>query len=107
MVKKHRAAVDNAYMLAMLWATCGLGLLALTTGVVSLLLRQVFPWLRSRVRWQPWAWSNVMFGLFLMVESVPRLAGTTPGWALGFSLVAFVPLAAFVDLSMRARLRRR
>ena len=106
-VKERLAAVDNALMLAMTWVAFGLGLLALTTGVVSLARQQLFPCLRHRARWQPWAWSTIMFGLFLVTETVPRLADATAGWTFALSLAAFAPLVAFVDFSIRDRLKRR
>ena len=94
-------------MSAITWVALAAGLVAVATGLIALKREQViFPWLRNRVRWQPWARSEIMIGSFILVETVPRLAGATSGWVLALSFVALVPLIIALDLSMRSRLPR-
>jgi hypothetical protein len=86
------------------WVTFGAGLLFLAVGVTSLARRQVVPpWMRRRIEWQPFGWSAVLYGAFILLETLPRLANVSSGVELTFSVVALVPVLAAVVVQMRAQ----
>lgn len=89
------------------WVAVIAGICALATGGATIVRRKVaFPWLRQRVRWQPWAWGQVLLGVFLMLETIPRLARGSAALVLGLSFVALAPLAGSLALYRSARPRR-
>jgi hypothetical protein len=90
-----------------LWFAAGLAILQVATGAVTLGRRQVvLPWLRGRVRWQRWGWGMVTYGAFLLLESVPRLAGWSDESVLVLSGAALLPLLVGVVLQQGAWLPR-
>jgi hypothetical protein len=89
------------------WVVLILAMFALATGGVTIAREKVaLAWLRYRVCWRPWAWGQVLFGVFLMLETIPRLAHSPAALVLGLSFVALAPLAGSVALYRSARLRR-
>jgi hypothetical protein len=85
-------------------AAAGVAGLVLVVGIVTLLRRQVVvPRLRPTASWRPWGWSQVLFGVFVLTETLPRLAGVGAVWVLVCSLLAVAPLVGFVVLQRRAR----
>lgn len=89
------------------WVALIMGILALATGGVTVARGNVaLPWLRRRVRWQPWGWGQVLLGVFLMLETLPRLANGPAALVLGLSFGALAPLAACIALYHSAQLRR-
>jgi hypothetical protein len=89
------------------WAALVAGILAGVNGAASLIRRQVtLPSLRPRFRWRPHGWAQVLFGLFVLLETVPRLASGSDLLIVVFSVVALVPLAVSTALLMRSELAR-
>jgi hypothetical protein len=87
---------------AVTWVALVAGILAGADGAASLIRRQVtLPWLRRRFRWRPHGWGQVLFGLFTLLETVPRLASGSDLLIMVFSVGALIPLAA-AALLMRA-----
>ena len=85
------------------WAALFVGVFMLATGSVTLMRRDVaIPWLRPRRQWKREGWAEVLFGLFVMVETVPRLVNGSPDLVFGLSIAALVPLAGAILLRMRA-----
>jgi 2-polyprenyl-6-methoxyphenol hydroxylase-like FAD-dependent oxidoreductase len=86
------------------WTAFGAGLLVLADGVTSLVRRQVvLPWMRQRIEWQRFGWSQVLLSTFILLETVPRLANVSSGVVLAISVVAFVPVLAAGIVQMRAQ----
>jgi hypothetical protein len=91
----------------MLWIVFALAILAIAAGVVTVRSGRVaLPWLRGRVLWQPWGSAMVALGLFMVLESMPRLAGFSAGWVFVLSSAALLPLAVGLILQLRAQLPR-
>jgi hypothetical protein len=89
------------------WVVLVLGVSALVTGAVTVARGKVaLPWLGQRVFWRPWGWGQVSLGVFIMLETVPRLADGPDALVLVLSLVALAPLAGCIVLCRGARLRR-
>jgi hypothetical protein len=92
---------------AVTWAALVGGILAGVNGAASLIRRQVtLPWLRRRFRWRQHGWGQVLFGLFALLETVPRLADGSDLLIMVFSVGALIPLAAAAALLMRSELSR-
>ena len=90
-----------------LWIVLIFAILAIAAGVVTVRSGRVpVPWLRGRVLWQRWGWAMVALGLFMILESVPRLAGFSAGWVFVLSTIALLPLAVGLILQLRAQLPR-
>lgn len=81
------------------WVAFVVGILVLVTGAATLARREpVLPWLRARVEWRRWGGSQILLGVFVMLETLPRLAHGPALLVLVFSVVAFVPLAGGIML---------
>jgi hypothetical protein len=92
---------------AVTWAALVAGILAGVNGAASLIRRQVtLPWLRRRFRWRQHGSGQVLFGLFILLETVPRLANGSDLLIMVFSVGALIPLAAAAALLMRSELSR-
>jgi hypothetical protein len=90
--------------LALTWVALGIGVVCLALGVTSLTRRRVvLPWLRQRIRWQQFGWSQLLMGAYLVLETGPRLANVSSAVLITISAFAFVPLGAAVAVMMRAR----
>lgn len=88
---------------ATLWAVLGVGLLLLGVGVATLVRRRVvFPWLRRR-DWRLEGCAEVLISLFVIVETVPRLADYSPAVVFALSIAALVPLAAGAFLRLQVQ----
>lgn len=89
------------------WVAFVAGLSALVTGTVTVARGKVaLRWLRQRVSWRPWGWGQVLLGVFIVLETVPRLANGPDALVLALSLVALAPLAGSLVLYRRAQLPR-
>jgi hypothetical protein len=94
-------------MYGILWIVLVLAILAIAAGAVTVRSGRVaVPWLRGRVIWQRWGWAMVALGLFMVLEAVPRLAGSSDGWLFVLSSVAVLPLAIGLVLNHSAQLPR-
>jgi drug/metabolite transporter (DMT)-like permease len=90
--------------LVLTWIAFGMGVLTLALGVTSLTRRRVvLPWLRQRIQWQQFGWSQLLMGAYLVLETAPRLANVASAVLITISAIAFVPLVAAVVVMMRAR----
>ncbi len=90
-----------------LWIVLALAILSVAAGAVTVGSgRIVLPWLAGRVGWRRWGWAMVALGLFMALESVPRLAEASAGLVLVLSTVALLPLAISLILQVRAQLPR-
>jgi len=90
-----------------LWIVLILAILAIAAGTVTVRSGRVaVPWLRGRVLWNRWGWAMVALGLFMVLESVPRLAGLSAGWVYLLSSAALLPLGLSLILQLRAQLPR-
>jgi hypothetical protein len=90
--------------LVLTWVALGMGVFCLALGVTSLTLRRVvLPWLRQRIRWQQFGWSQLLMGAYLVLETGPRLSNASSAVLVIISAIAFVPLGAAVVVMMRAR----
>jgi hypothetical protein len=76
------------------WIALAVGCLSIGAGALALAGGKVLvlPWQRQRIRVRPWAWSQVLLGIFLLLETVPRLADASVTVVLGFSFGAAIPL---------------
>jgi hypothetical protein len=92
----------------MTWAALAAGVFGGITGSVTLGRRTVtvLPWLDRGGSWQRVGWSQILFGIFVLVETVPRLANGSAGLILGLSLAALIPLAGSVALQASAQRSR-
>jgi tellurite resistance protein TehA-like permease len=90
--------------LILTWVAFGMGVLSLAFGVISLTRRRVaFPWLRQRTTWQQYGWSQVLFSVYLLLETGPRLSNVSPDALVTISTIAFLPLVAAIVVMMRAQ----
>jgi hypothetical protein len=62
----------------------------------------VLPWLRRR-DWRLEGWAEVLISLFVIIETVPRLADYSPAAVFGLSIAALAPLAAGAFLRLQAQ----
>jgi uncharacterized membrane protein len=82
-------------------------LFCLTLGGVTLIRQQaVFPWQRKRARWDLLGRGQLLFGLGILVATVPRMADISAGWGLVVTGVALIPWAVSCDFMVRAKLPR-
>lgn len=90
-----------------LWIVLALAVLSVVSGGVTVGTGRVaVPWLRGRVIWQRWGWAMVALGVFMVLEAVPRLAGSSDGWLFILSTVAVLPLAVGLILNHSAQMPR-
>jgi hypothetical protein len=90
--------------LVMQWIALIVGVLGFAHGIGTLARQQVvMPWMRGNVDWKLYGWSQALFGVFLAIETVPRITGAPDGLTLDLSMVAFVPMLAGVIFQLRAR----
>jgi hypothetical protein len=83
--------------MALTWMVLWAGCVVLAVGVVALgrgARRRATQKLGT-------AWGRVLFGVFVMIETVSRLAGTSPGLGPILSGLALIPLAAGILLLLR------
>ena len=89
------------------WVVFIVGIVSLAMGIFTVARGRVpLAWLRQRVRWQHWGWGQVLLGVFVLLETIPRLADSPAALVLGLSFVALVPLAGSISLYRRTHLRR-
>jgi hypothetical protein len=82
-------------------------LAVLMIGAATLVRREVaVPWMRPRAHWKRWGWAQILLGVSLLLETVPRLAGYSADRVFALSIAAFAPLVAAVVLQARGRLPR-
>jgi hypothetical protein len=80
------------------------GIVSVALGVATLMRHRVFAWARRRpLRWKPFGWSQVLMGVWVIVETVPRLAAWPAVLVLATSIVALVPVIGAGVLQTRAR----
>jgi hypothetical protein len=90
--------------LILTWIAFGMGVVCLAVGVTSLTRRRVaIPWLRRRIEWQRYGWFQVLFSVYLLLETGPRLSNVSSVVLSTLSTVAFLPLLAAVVVGFRAR----
>lgn len=80
------------------WAALSAGVVVLGLGGGALVSRRVFGFATKgkSIRWRPYAWAQILLGTFVVVDTVPRLAGAPSGFVVVMSILAFVPLAGSV-----------
>jgi hypothetical protein len=92
------------------------GLISVVLGAVTairdrpLLPQSALPWLRRRpkrqvVNWRRFGAGQVLFGIYVLIETVPRVADASAHLIFVCSLVAFVPLAASLTLNVTSAKR--
>ena len=88
----------------LMWVALSAGVVVLGLGVATLVRKRVFGFATKRraIQWRPHAWAQILTGTFILVETVPRLAGAPSGVVGVMSLLAFVPLAGVVAAQRRA-----
>ena len=102
-VPRRKTLLVHGIAQAATWAATLVGVVMLATGAVTLLRRELaMTWLRNRLQWKREGWAQVMFGLFVMVEAIPRLAHGSAELVFGFSIAALAPLGGAIGLRMRA-----
>jgi hypothetical protein len=86
------------------WAALSAGVVVLGLGVATLVRKRVFGFATKgrAIQWRPYAWAQTLVAAFILVETVPRLAGAPSGVVVVMSFVAFVPLAGGVAAQRRA-----
>jgi len=88
------------------WAALSAGVVVLGLGVVTLVRKRVFGFgfgTKGRaIRWRPYAWAQILTGTFILVETVPRLAGAPSGFVAVVSIFAFIPMAGALAARGRA-----
>jgi hypothetical protein len=58
----------------------------------------MLPWQRAQIRAREGAGGQVLLGIFVLVETIPRLADASTGVVLAMSFVALIPLPLAVYL---------
>jgi hypothetical protein len=93
---------------AITWVALAIAVGAATNGVRILVTKTVYPkYLRAKVSsWKPLGLSQLGLAAFVMLETIPRLAGCSAGWILTASLVAVAPLLYSLYLQKSTRLVR-
>ncbi len=85
------------------WVAFAVALLELVVGTATLTRKQIiYPWMRDIESWKLRGWADVLFGTFLLTETVPRLGHAPVGFVLVCSEVAFIPLGFAIFLMVRS-----
>jgi len=88
------------------WIAMVIGVLVLVHGVITLAIRRIiWPWLRARMTWRLYGWSQVCFGSSVLLDTIPPVAGASAGLRFLLSGVAFLPIIAGIVCVSRAKLR--
>jgi hypothetical protein len=78
----------------LIWITAGLGVTVVVLGIVCLFRKQVpFRWLRTRYQWRSWGWAQILIGLNLVLDTVPRLMGGSAGIVIGLIVLGLALMA--------------
>jgi hypothetical protein len=85
------------------WIGLIVGVFVLAFGAIVLTTRRLPPWLREKMLWRPYGWSQLCFGAFVLIETAPRIAGAPAALGLALSIVAVVPLVAGLVCLNRAQ----
>jgi hypothetical protein len=89
------------------WVAFAVALLTLLVGTATLARKQIiFPWMRDRDSWKVRGWADILFGTFVLVETIPRLSHAPVGFVLVCSEVAFIPLGLAILLMVRSAYSR-
>jgi len=86
------------------WAALSAGVVVLGLGVATLVRERVFGFATKgrAIQWRPHAWAQILTAAFILVETVPRLAGAPSGFVRVMSLLAFIPLAGCLAAQRRS-----